>query len=124
MPAKKIPLLTRLISGTERRGACLEWTKAHDVDGYGLLRISGLMERAHRVSFSLFIGDIEAGKSVCHSCDNPRCIEPEHLFLGTALDNQRDKVKKGRQARGSAHGQHTMPGAWGERKRDELGRFS
>ncbi len=51
---------------------------------------------AHRVSYEVFIGPIEKGKLVCHKCDTPKCINPEHLFVGTAKDNAQDRIKKGR----------------------------
>jgi hypothetical protein len=55
---------------------------------------------AHRAAYQLFVGEITDGLYVCHRCDNRRCMNPEHLFLGTALDNAQDMVSKGRQASG------------------------
>jgi hypothetical protein len=76
---------------------CWEWT--------GMLR-RGRDEStiyAHRLSYELNIAPVPAGLIVCHRCDNPPCVRPEHLFLGTDNDNQRDKVAKGRQERGETH---------------------
>lgn len=76
---------------------CLEWQKARDVHGYG--RIGGQGKTvlyAHRVAWEMENGPIPGGMYVCHRCDNPACIRPEHLFLGTQLDNIRDMVAKGR----------------------------
>lgn len=76
-----------------RRGdECWEWPGRRTPAGYG--RRAG--EYAHRVSFSVHYGEDPGRRHVCHSCDNPPCINPGHLFLGTASDNSRDMVAKGR----------------------------
>lgn len=92
-------------------GECWEWTGAADYDGYGQLKIKGKMHTAHRMSWELANGPIPRGEGphgtcVLHKCDNPSCVNPAHLFLGTHQDNVTDKVTKGRQShtRGSAHG--------------------
>ncbi len=64
--------------------------------GYGSMRWHGKQTPAHRVSYELAFGHIPTGMMICHHCDVPQCIEPTHLFLGTALDNVLDMVKKGR----------------------------
>ena len=60
---------------------------------------------AYRVAWELIHGPIPAGLLICHHCDNPQCVRPDHLFLGTHKDNQQDKVKKGRAAIGKTWGE-------------------
>ena len=79
------------------KGGCWIWKAAKDKDKYGLHSFRGNKNsRAHRVSYTLYIGEIPRGKQVLHRCDNPSCVKPEHLFLGTPKDNMLDKVSKGR----------------------------
>lgn len=78
---------------------CIEWTAGHSTSGYGRVRIDGVQKQAHRVAWELKNGPIPHGLFVCHKCDNPPCINVEHLFLGTSTDNNRDTVQKGRHAK-------------------------
>ena len=66
---------------------------------YGGIKIAGKMKRAHRISWELTNGPIPDGLFVCHHCDVPLCINPDHLFLGTHTDNMRDMIKKGRKSK-------------------------
>lgn len=80
----------------EKTDGCWIWKASLDGKGYGQVNIGGRIKRAHRVSFELIRGEIPSGLSVLHSCDNRKCVRPDHMFLGTALDNVRDMDAKGR----------------------------
>jgi hypothetical protein len=76
---------------------CWNWSLRTKVgNGYGLKHVDGRWELAHRLSYKLFIGAIPAGNQVMHKCDNPACINPDHLAVGTNRDNQIDAMRKGR----------------------------
>lgn len=89
-----------------KTAGCWEWTGYLDKGGYGNLVIDNRQEKVHRVSWALHHGAIPDGMIVCHHCDNPACVRPDHLFLGTHQDNMTDKVNKGRAVcmRGSNNG--------------------
>src|SRR3990167_1677914 len=75
---------------------CHVFTGSTDKNGYGRITFRYKKHRAHRISYKLYVGQIPDGMLVCHKCDNPTCVNPEHLFLGTSLDNNMDKILKGR----------------------------
>lgn len=80
--------------------ACWEWMGSKSNSGYGHRKHNGKASQAHRVSYEIEHGPIAAGLFVCHRCDNPRCVRPDHLFLGTHDDNMSDMAAKGRCATG------------------------
>jgi hypothetical protein len=82
---------------------CWEWTGNIIGNGYGQMVFCNKREHAHRVSWQLFRGEIPPGQMVCHTCDNPICVNPEHLFLSDHSGNMKDKVNKSRQYRGERH---------------------
>lgn len=89
--------MSRLLANIVRVAGCWVWTGSKIPTGYGKLSIHNKKVAAHRLSWALHNGPIPAGLHVLHRCDNPPCVNPEHLFLGTDGDNAADKVSKGRQ---------------------------
>lgn len=79
---------------------CWEWLRSCNTRGYGNISINNKMYKSHRVVYELIFGKIPVGMHVLHHCDNRKCCNPNHLFLGNNEDNIRDKIKKGRQSRG------------------------
>lgn len=80
----------------KHKNGCWIWLKSRDPGGYGHLVINGKLKQAHRISYESHKGPIPDGLVVCHTCDVRRCINPDHLFLGTKKDNAQDCLKKGR----------------------------
>jgi len=107
------PLAQRIIeSGSipEPNSGCWIWTRAHFVGGYGSVGFMGRSYRAPRLSFAAY--HRPPGRLfVCHRCDNPTCVNPDHLFAASHRDNMADMVRKGRHVapKGARHGRHTKP---------------
>ncbi len=86
----------------DSESGCWEWMMCKR-NGYGTVsRPAGRMS-THRLSYSTFVGEIPEGECVCHLCDNPGCCNPEHLFLGSQLDNIQDRCRKDRSTKGGDH---------------------
>lgn len=105
MSRKTKPLKERFWVKVKKGRGCWEWQASTDKDGYGQIGGFGksgnrTMLKAHRVSLEMSGVHIPKGKKVCHKCDNPKCVNPRHLYVGTDHMNHMDMVKRGRSTTG------------------------
>lgn len=112
-PRRGLTLQQRLEDGSMPvpECGCWIWLGARRAKRYGQLRFNQKHLAAHRAAWVVYRGEIPEGLHVLHKCDTPLCINPDHLFLGTHLDNMEDKETKGRgnHAAGERNGRHTKP---------------
>ena len=96
----------------EPNSGCWVWLGAVDSDGYGKTShtADGLKRhvRSHRIVYELLVGPIPSGASLLHSCDNPCCVNPDHMRIGTQTENIEDREKRGRTSRGAEHHRATL----------------
>lgn len=98
MDADRAAQLARFWARVQQGDGCWEWTGFRDPKGYGRFQFEGRPMGVHRLSWLLHHGPIPAGLHVLHRCDNPPCVNPDHLWLGTNDDNIADRHAKGRDA--------------------------
>lgn len=110
IPDLSAETIARFEEKVDRTGNCHTWTAYTDKAGYGLLNVMRHPYLATRIAYKLATGKDPEGLHVCHRCDNPSCVRPDHLFLGTDADNLRDMSAKGRAPRGSRNGHNRRAG--------------
>jgi len=98
---KTKPIVERFWAFVEKGSdaECWNWKGAKKDSGYGVIGLGNKLIRAPRLSYTMEYGEIPRGKFVCHHCDNPSCVNPKHLFLGTNQDNMNDMCNKERNSR-------------------------
>lgn len=94
--AKECTIECRLMNRIKNVKGCWEWQGKITNSGYGEIRVNQKHMLTHRLSYQTFVREIPSGMIVCHKCDNKKCCNPDHLWLGTQKQNCKDKIKKNR----------------------------
>ena len=94
--------IARFEAKINKADGCWEWTASCAGKGYGQMKLprQRKQEYSHRLAYMIYKGEIPQGIQICHTCDNPKCCNPDHLFLGTSQDNHDDMAKKNRSTHG------------------------
>lgn len=99
----------KFVAIPEDENDCWEWTGRKNYKGYGVMKINSRNVQVHRFSYEIHSkAEIPAGLLACHKCDNPVCVNPSHIFIGTVLDNNLDRDRKGRKAVGERNGRSRL----------------
>lgn len=99
------PVLERFMEKVEKTDTCWLWKGSKNDRGYGFIKIKLKTASAHRTSYELFNGPIPEGKFILHSCDNPSCVNPAHLSIGTHIENMAGMAKRRRATGGGPKGE-------------------
>lgn len=102
------PIQERFLEKVKKTEGCWYWMGFKNKEGYGSFQTKNGAQRAHRISYKLFVGDLRSNELVCHRCDNPSCVNPSHLFVGMNRDNSNDKVQKKRHCFGEFVHSHKL----------------
>ena len=108
--AKHMTYIERFNQKINKTNTCWLWTGAQNSKGYGAMSYNGKVINAHRLSYLLHKGEIPDKLIVCHTCDTPRCVNPDHLWLGTHTDNNHDMIKKNRHGKNMRRQTHCRKG--------------
>ena len=108
--SKKASMEERFFQKVNKTDSCWLWTGSLTSRGYGCFGVAGKTTAAHRYSYQIHTGEIPQGLIICHSCDVPSCVNPEHLWAGTYADNMKDMVSKDRHGESSRKKTHCRKG--------------
>lgn len=101
--------IDKMLAKIVRGDGCWTWNGGHDKDGYAVASFNNFPRRITRILLQLDGAELRPGQLACHRCDNPRCVRPDHLFIGTNVDNMADMRSKGRAATGLRNAAHVHP---------------